>query len=264
MVTCPKCGNPVEKGDAFCENCGFNLSESAHRENRPRPVQPQRTAKPVKQAPKSKDQKDHRWLFIAISAIVIALVALGFIAYLTGFLSVIITFSQTILGYVYIGSEGFWLVIALAFVVILIVVWNRIAPRVTRTIRSKDYQRERQITGQMLEIKTSADKAQLQKVLKKHLRLKYFFPRTSDPGIWHCHHPGKPLVAGRGDEFTACIYFDDSKVGQTVLYLEFLRWREKNGVTRKRGLKAMQQYIDNVWSIVKSTDPSATRQAIER
>ena len=263
-MTCPKFGNQVFDGDAFCENCGFNLKSQSEEKRHPEAEREPRGKTSDKRIPQPKTKKNRSLLPITLVSVLIALVALGVIAYLTGFLSVILAFFQTTLGYVFFGTDLFWLIIALVAIVIIMITWNRIAPRITRSVRAKDYQKEREMTGQMLAIKTAMDKTQLQKALKKRLRLKYFFPKTSDPNIWHCHYPGKPLVAGRGDEFTACIYFDDSEVKHTVLYLEFLRWREKNGVTRKRGLKAMQGFIDSVWSFVKANDTSATKQVIER
>lgn len=281
MLKCPRCGNSILEDDAFCPNCGMRLSLPDSEKDQIAPTGSEKTidsngAKPQRQIPKptqrrrsskeseEKPTRSHRTLIIAVIATVVAIVALGFIAYITGFLSVIRVFAESSIRYVAFGSEGFWLIIAVVILVVSIMIWRSVAVRITRKARLKDYQREQELTNHVVSIETTIDKAQLQKALRKKMRLKYFFSKSSDPNVWQCHYPGKPLTAGRGDEFTANLYFDDSSENKTIIYAEFVRWREKNGVTRKRGLNAMQTFIDTIWSVVHGIDTSANMDTVKR
>ena len=199
------------------------------------------------------------WLIVILVS-VIAIAAIGYILYIKGVFSKVKVFFQAFAEYFASGSEGLFFLIAFVVILACMLIWNQFAQKISRKLRAEDYALEKELTGNIVTIDTMLDKETTQKIIARRLRLKYAISRTKDNRIeqWLCRYAGKPHVPGKGDEFTASIIFSGYGENGTSLSMEILRWREKNGVTRKAGLKAMRGFLNEVYNAVRKIDPKAT------
>jgi hypothetical protein len=69
-------------------------------------------------------------------------------------------------------------------------------------------------------------------------------------------HTSKIGTGGSGDEFTASVTF--SQVFPTTVRAEVSidRWREKDGVTRRAGIQAMENFMNTVTAAFRAVDPA--------
>lgn len=56
------------------------------------------------------------------------------------------------------------------------------------------------------------------------------------------HHASKITTGGEGDEFTAQVSLTPLDDNRTQITSAIIRWREHDGVTRKAGIAAMQEF----------------------
>lgn len=70
-------------------------------------------------------------------------------------------------------------------------------------------------------------------------------------------HISKITTGGGGDEFTASVTFLPPADSAQRAIVSIDCWREKDGVTRRAGIQAMQKFMSAVVSAFKEVDPSA-------
>jgi hypothetical protein len=70
------------------------------------------------------------------------------------------------------------------------------------------------------------------------------------------HHTSHITAGGSSDEFTASVTFHqlDARRLQAVVSID--RWREKDGVTRRTGINAMQNFMNTVVASFHAVDPA--------
>jgi hypothetical protein len=69
-------------------------------------------------------------------------------------------------------------------------------------------------------------------------------------------HLSKITTGGDGDAFTASVTFDQTDANRVRAVVSIDTWREKDGVTRRAGIAAMESFMNNVVAAFRAVDPS--------
>lgn len=69
-------------------------------------------------------------------------------------------------------------------------------------------------------------------------------------------HTSKIGTGGSGDEFTASVTFNQVFPTTVRAQVSIDRWREKDGVTRRAGIQAMENFISTVTAAFRAVDPA--------
>jgi hypothetical protein len=80
--------------------------------------------------------------------------------------------------------------------------------------------------------------------------------RMESPNRIVYQHQGKITTGGEGDNFTASVTFESVTPSQLRAVVSIDRWREKDGVTRRAGIAAMQNFMNTVVTAFQSVDPA--------
>jgi len=158
------------------------------------------------------------------------------------------------------------------FLIVIIVFFAWIWPKIKRnTVAKGRYETELSLTGQAISFTTTASLDQVKRSLDNYLPTDDSVTGSFVGGKYkkivvnanhlQYHHSSHITVGGSGDEFTASITFQQRENGLMAL-LQIDRWREKNGVTRQAGIKAMQEFVDTVKSAFLAADRSCSIKTI--
>ncbi|KAA0018533.1 hypothetical protein [Antrihabitans cavernicola] len=130
----------------------------------------------------------------------------------------------------------------------------------------EQYDTQRSLTHSDLHITTNATVEAIRHSLDKHIPADesakaVFFGgsmkkthQTDFRTVWQ--HRSKITTGGDGDEFTASVTFRPEN-NRTHAVVSIDRWREKDGITRRAGIRVMQQFMDAAVAAFKETDPNA-------
>ncbi|KAA0024915.1 hypothetical protein [Antrihabitans cavernicola] len=128
------------------------------------------------------------------------------------------------------------------------------------------YDSQRSLTHRNLVITTTADIKDVRRSLDRHVvsddsaRAVFFggaikVQNRSDLRTVY-QHSSKITSGGDGDHFSASITFRPPKDDHLSAVISIDQWREKDGVTRRAGIKAMQQFMDSVVAAFRAADPN--------
>lgn len=131
---------------------------------------------------------------------------------------------------------------------------------------SGQYERQKALTHRNLILTTTAPMDAIQSSLAYHLpddrsaRAAFLGGamrvRMENPHRVVFHHTSHITAGGSSDEFTASVTFrqlDPSRL-QGVVSID--RWREKDGVTRRTGINAMESFMNTVIAAFRAVDPA--------
>jgi hypothetical protein len=142
-----------------------------------------------------------------------------------------------------------------------------IKQNVKRNIFFKDqYERQKTLTHRNLVLDTAASMQTVQNSLAQHLpddsTARAAFSggamrvRMEHPERIVYHHTSKFFTGGSGDEFTASVTFKPLETGHLRAVVSIDRWREKDGVTRRAGISAMENFMGTVVNAFRAVDPA--------
>lgn len=127
------------------------------------------------------------------------------------------------------------------------------------------YERQRALTHQNLILVTSAPMDVVQSSLARCIpddrsaRTAFLGGamrvRMENPQRIVYQHISKITTGGSGDQFTASITFEQLSPQQLRAVTSIDRWREKDGVTRRAGVDAMQDFMNSVVVAFQAVDP---------
>lgn len=69
-------------------------------------------------------------------------------------------------------------------------------------------------------------------------------------------HTSKISTGGDGDEFTASVTFNPTEGHVMRATVSIDEWREKDGVTRRAGIKALDEFIDKTVAAFRAVGPN--------
>lgn len=135
------------------------------------------------------------------------------------------------------------------------------------------YKEQKNLTENAYLYKASATEDAVRAALKKHIPTDDSFSANfvggncriaaqNDNSITYLH-TAKITTGGNGDEFTASVTFGKTESGVDVL-AQIVSFRVKDGVTRKAGIQAMQDFFDSVRRAVTEADPNASSEIIKK
>lgn len=135
-----------------------------------------------------------------------------------------------------------------------------------RNIVFKDqYEQQRALTHSKLVLTTVAPLCDVQSSLAHHIpddrsARATFFGGAMRATVQHPNrivyeHIAKISTGGDGDWFTASVTFESVPPTQLRAVVSIDRWREKDGVTRRAGIDAMQSFVSAVVTAFRAVDP---------
>jgi hypothetical protein len=147
-------------------------------------------------------------------------------------------------------------------------IYYSVKQNVKRNLLFRDqYTRQRVLTHRNLVVTTSASIADVKRSLAEHVvvddSVRGAFTggattlQSQSPTKLVYHHSSRITTGGRGDEFTASITFAPIDPGLVRAVVSIDRWREKDGVTRRAGIKAMEDFVNAAAAAFQAADPRA-------
>jgi hypothetical protein len=128
------------------------------------------------------------------------------------------------------------------------------------------YERQKSVTHRNLHLTTSASMQAVQASLAQHIpddrsaRAAFLGGamrvRMENPNRMVYEHISKFTTGGDGDRFTGSVTFTQIGPSQLQAEVSIDRWREKDGVTRRAGIDAMQNFMNTVVAAFRSVDPA--------
>lgn len=132
-------------------------------------------------------------------------------------------------------------------------IYYEVKKRLKQNVFQKEqYEEQKRLTEKPVIYVVNADIATVMNAVKKAIPVdtsvkavfkggNYSVESESDNVIVY-HHASKITTGGEGDEFTAQIVLEPYGDNQTQVSVSIIRWRENDGVTRKAGIAAMQEF----------------------
>ena len=137
----------------------------------------------------------------------------------------------------------------------------------------EQYEMQKNLTGNLYVFDTAAPIETIKEALSKRIQTDDSFSANFFGGNYRITaqaadsitylHGAKITTGGGGDEFSAKVFFMQIENGLKVI-AEIIQWRVKDGVTRKAGIQAMQNFFNSVSLAVKDADPNATLKIIQK
>ena len=151
----------------------------------------------------------------------------------------------------------------LGFALIIFII-GFVYPKLKREIFSRSrYEKQQSFTHQARVFVTTASVEQIKIALGRYIMTddsvtgafaggKYSIVNETATKITY-RHSGSLMVGGQGDEFTASVtfYADENELKAKV---SIDSWREKSGVTRNAGIRAMEDFINTVIAAFEEVD----------
>jgi len=160
---------------------------------------------------------------------------------------------------------GILIVIGLFVVVYL---YTKIKEKAKQNIFFKEqYETQKALTERSYVYHSAADAETIKTAIKKHIPTDDSFAANLKGGNYTIEaetpdsitylHGAKITTGGGGDQFTANVTIRQNN-GVSEITAQILRWRVHDGVTRKAGIQAMQDFYDRVRLAVMETEANAT------
>jgi hypothetical protein len=159
--------------------------------------------------------------------------------------------------------------VVLFFVVIFGIAWVYaiVKRNAKRSVFFKgQYERQKALTHRNMVLVSAAPLSALQSSLAQHIpnddSAKASFlggamrVRMEGPTRIVFNHLSHITTGGSGDSFTASVTFATVDARHVRAVVSIDRWREKDGVTRRAGLNAMEQFMNNVVNAFRAVDPA--------
>jgi hypothetical protein len=131
---------------------------------------------------------------------------------------------------------------------------------------SGQFERQKALTHRNLILTTTASMDAIQSSLAYHLpddrsaRAAFLGGamrvRVENPHRIVYHHTSHITAGGNSDEFTASVSFSQVDTSRLRAVVSIDRWREKDGVTRRTGISAMENFINTVVAAFRAVDPA--------
>lgn len=136
-----------------------------------------------------------------------------------------------------------------------------------RSVFFKDqYERQKALTHRNMVLTTSASIHDVQASLAQHIpddrsaRAAFLGGamrvRMDAPNHIVYEHISKITTGGGGDRFSGSVTFDQISPTRLQAVVSIDRWREKDGVTRRAGIDAMQNFMQTVVTAFRAVDPA--------
>ncbi len=128
------------------------------------------------------------------------------------------------------------------------------------------YERQKALTHQYLILTTVAPMQDLLSSLAHHIPDDRSTRAAFMGGAMKVHlenpwriiyqHRSKITTGGDGDAFTASVNFEPIDASRLRAVVSIDRWREKDGVTRRAGINAMENFMNTVVTAFRAVDPA--------
>lgn len=130
----------------------------------------------------------------------------------------------------------------------------------------QQYERQKAITHRNMVLTTAAPMQAVQTSLAQYLpddrsaRAAFLGGamrvRMDNPNRIVYQHTSRITTGGGGDQFTASVTFEPLNPGRLRAVVSIDRWREKDGVTRRAGIAAMENFMNTVVAAFRAVDPT--------
>jgi hypothetical protein len=131
---------------------------------------------------------------------------------------------------------------------------------------SGQYERQKSLTHRNLILTTTASIDAVQWSLAHHLpddrsaRAAFLGGamrvRMENPNRIVYHHTSHVVAGGKSDEFTGSVTLRQIDASRLRAVVSIDRWREKDGVTRRTGISAMENFMNTVVGAFRAVDPT--------
>lgn len=128
------------------------------------------------------------------------------------------------------------------------------------------YERQKALTHRNMVLTTTASIDAVQTSLAQHIpddrsaRAAFLGGamrvRMENPNRIVYEHISKITTGGGGDRFSGSLTFDQISPTSLQAVVSIDRWREKDGVTRRAGIDAMQNFMQTVVAAFRAVDPA--------
>ena len=160
-----------------------------------------------------------------------------------------------------------WTVFIVIGIFCILMVYYEIKKRLKRNYFNKEqYEHQKEMTHRYYVYTTTSEPKQIKKRLCRMLPVddsfksnflggNYTISENREDKISFLHH-SKLTTSGDGDEFIGSVTFRPrGDMREAVLQIE--RWREHDGVTRRAGIRAMEEFLRIANDAILKEDPQA-------